>query len=154
MKRIELTKGKFTIVDDDDYEVLSVYKWCCNGRGYAARSLPRINGKQSMVSMHRQIMNFPEGLYIDHINGDKLDNRKCNLRVCTNSENQRNRGVPINNTTGFKGVGFQYGKYNARIKLFGKLMHIGVYSTAEEAHQAYCEASVKLHGEFAKKKQS
>lgn len=93
MKRIELTRGKQTLVDDADYEVLSKYKWWANHAGndnfYAARMTPRDSqtGKQKMILMHREIMRTPLGLVVDHLNCDTLDNRRVNLKNCSAREN-------------------------------------------------------------------
>lgn len=85
---------------------------------------------------------------IDHVNGIKSDNRIQNLRECTHAENQRNRGKNTNNTTGYKGVYLNGGKYSAKITLIGKVTYLGCYDTAEEAHEAYKKAAKKYHGYF------
>lgn len=91
---------------------------------------------------------------VDHINnnGPKDDNRICNLREATKSKNQFNRGRTKNNTSGFKGVQFKkdIGKYRARIKNNLKDIHLGYFSTPEEAYEAYKEAALRLHGEYAR----
>ena len=90
-------------------------------------------------------------MHVDHINGNPLDNRKSNLRICTNAENQRNRGVNKNNTSGYKGVCWakQNKKWKARIKHNGKLIHLGYYKDKEEAARAYDKKAKELHGEYA-----
>lgn len=101
--------------------------------------------------MHRLIMGFPEGKYVDHINGNSLDNRKSNLRVCTNSENQRNRYKTIRNTSGYKGVRLntKRNKYDAEIGHHGKHYYLGTFLNPVDAAKAYDEMARKLHGEFA-----
>lgn len=102
--------------------------------------------------MHREIMNAPDGVQVDHINGDSLDNRKINLRLCTNAENLRNRGKQINNTSGYKGVcwSVRKQKWQAQIKVDRKAKFLGNFETPEDAARAYDAAAKKYHGEFAK----
>ena len=113
MKKITLTQGKEAIVDDDDYEMLMEYKWCAQKRitgiFYVARSTPKdSSGKQKiLLLMHREITNAPKGMEVDHINGNPLDNRKENLRICTNQQNAMNRGKRSDNTSGYKGVSYK-----------------------------------------------
>jgi hypothetical protein len=94
-RRIPLTQGKFTIVDPEDYPRLAKHKWLvrkCNHTSYAARMRPiDAGGKQRTIWMHREIMNEPEGLLVDHINHNGLDNRKSNLRTATQWQNAQNR---------------------------------------------------------------
>jgi len=91
MRQIELTQGKFSIIDDEDFEYISQWKWYYLNLGYAVRkSGGRAN--QKLVYMHRAIMCPPDELDIDHINRNRLDNRRSNLRICTRKENLANRG--------------------------------------------------------------
>jgi hypothetical protein len=92
---------------------------------------------------------FPDS-YIDHINGNKRDNRYMNLRKCGHSENMINRPRQSNNKTGFKGVRLRSDgkKYDAQIGLNGKRYHLGSFDTPEEAAKAYRESAIKMHGEF------
>ncbi|MBL0320674.1 MAG: HNH endonuclease [Alphaproteobacteria bacterium] len=139
-KEITLSKGFVCIVDDDDYEYLSQYRWhSMKGkvRVYASRSY-----KRSQIIMHRELMNPPIGFVVDHINGNTLDNRRSNLRICTHSQNNVN--VKQKNKTGYKGVKLENGKWVARIQIT-----IGTFASAEEAARAYDKASKSLHGEFA-----
>lgn len=99
--------------------------------------------------MHRLILDVPKGAEVDHINGNGLDNRRRNLRICTRSENQWNRRLAPNNTSGFKGVYRFQGKWRAQIQSFGKKIHIGLYETRIEAARAYDEVAIKCHGDFA-----
>jgi len=94
-REISLTQGLVAIVDAGDYVWLSKWKWFakvggCGGDAYAARSV-RINGKVKTVRMHRLIMDAPDGMEVDHINGNTMDNRRCNLRIVSKSENLANR---------------------------------------------------------------
>lgn len=147
MKSIPLTQGMMTIVDDEDYEELSKYKWYF-ALGYAVRGGPVINGKrQPLIRMHRQILKVPTGMEVDHISRDTLDNRRCNLRSVTHTQNQWNRGVSRNNTTGHNGVCFHKGKqrFMARIQKNRRVIYLGYYGTAEEAHVAYHNAASRLY---------
>ena len=97
-KSIPLTQGKFALVDDEDFEKLNQNVWLfCNG--YAARGVNRFP-RRRLLYMHRIILNPPEGFDVDHISHNSLDNRKENLRICSRTENQRNRIIGKNNTSG------------------------------------------------------
>lgn len=105
MKQIPLTQNKFAIVDDKDFENLNQFKWFFNGKGYAGRSKWIKGGNSSIqILMHRIILNAPKNQEIDHINGDGLDNRRENLRLCSHAENSKNRKFYKNNTSGVRGV--------------------------------------------------
>lgn len=152
MKKIPLTRGKFALVDDDDYEELSKYKWRITSNGYALHTGPRDKDrKRKTFLMHRLIMDTPLGLCTDHKNGNKLDNRKENLRICTYSQNNYNIPKKKDNISGCKGVGFhtKSGKYRSRIVVNKKAIHLGLFTKIEDAYNAYCAACKKYHGEFA-----
>jgi hypothetical protein len=104
--------------------------------------------------MHRLIMDNPEGLDVDHKNGNGLDNRKCNLRSCSRLENNLNRAKRSDNTTGFKGVIIDKRKtgekFLSRICMDGNTFLLGYFKTAIEAAKSYNEAAIKFHGEFAR----
>lgn len=127
MKRIILSgkrgNGKSVIVDDDDYEKYNHLRWHLSDTGYAVR---RANGET--IRIHRLIMDCPEGLVIDHLNGDKLDCRKSNMRVCTQSENIKNRH-------GAKGYCYDKSKKKWIVRYKNKFW--GRYNTEEEAKKAY-----------------
>jgi hypothetical protein len=149
MREIPLTQGRFAIVDDEDYErVMAVGPWWLFSHRYAAC---RIDGE--IITMHRFLLGLSKGdaQQVDHINGNKLDNRRCNLRLCTNAENQRNRGPNRNNKTGYKGVSFNKfaGKYQAEIMVNRHPIYLGVFNTVEEAAHAYGIAARFYFGEFA-----
>lgn len=154
MKEIKLTQGKIALVDDEDYERLNRYKWYARMNGhtwYAMRSIC-INGKQTTILMHREIMNAPEGVQVDHIDSNGLDNRKEILRLCTNQENGFNRDAQKNNKLGIKGVRWdkRRNKFYARIKLNGKEIHLGSFNVMGDADSAYRIAEEKYFGEFAR----
>jgi hypothetical protein len=157
MKRISLTRGKFAIVDDENYEwLIAMGNWCCSTGGYAVLNInhKKPNGKcgNSKKWMHREIMNPPSRLNVDHINGDKLDNRKSNLRVCTHSENMKNRKTSKNSISELKGVIAHKpsGKWVAQIKSNKIRYYLGFFEDKYEAAKAYNAAALKYHGEFAK----
>ncbi|MEN6578328.1 MAG: HNH endonuclease [Phycisphaerales bacterium] len=146
---IPLTRGKFAIVDAGDYEWLSKYRWCTLGPGEHPYACRRENGKT--IYMHRQIMQPPEGMCVDHIEGFTLDNRRANLRICTPAENMRNRRGNCGRDLP-KGVTYQRhcNKYRAGIAIDGKPMHIGYYDDPIEAAKAYDRKALELFGEFAR----
>lgn len=154
MKKIDLGRGLFALVDECDYMELSKYKCGAlkhrTGRFY---SYAKINGK--VVMMHRLIMgakSFEEK--VDHIDGNSLNNQRCNLRISTNSENMMNRGLASHNKTGFKGVLKRTNAvarpYKAQIGVNGKTIYIGFFGTAKDAAIAYNEKAMELHGKFAR----
>ena len=140
----------FAIVDDDDFERLSPHSWHCSVRGYAERRAPKKDGKQQMFHMHREIIGTPEGMGTDHINGNKLDNRKENLRICSPVQNARNSVGHIDSRSGFKGVSWYkpYGKWMARIHVEGKSLFLGYFNDPVKAASAYKVAAKKHYGEF------
>lgn len=152
MKQIELTKGKFALVDDEDFEKVSQYKWCFN-QGYVIRGKWN-KGKTDAIAMHRFIMNAQKGELVDHINHNGLDNRRQNLRIATRQQNAINSFKPINNTSGYKGVNYMKGegrvkRWRAVIKFNQKYIHIGYFMDAIEASRAYDKKAKELFGEFA-----
>jgi len=151
MKEIPLTQSKIAIVDDDMFEELSKHKWYFEGR-YAARISSLHLGKQKLIRMHRTICSTPDGMETDHINGDKLDNRRENLRICTRAENSRNKRKRAHNTSGYKGVYWykQDKKWEAQIEIEGKNIHLGYFEDLLNAARAYDAAAIKLHGSFAR----
>lgn len=149
MKSLKLSQGKNTIVDDFDYEYLSKFKWCITNNGYAGRNCGE---SRKRLLMHREIVKPPLGMDIDHINGNKLDNRRSNLRIATRSENMRNSKKRIDNSSGFKGVVFYKRDKNWRayIKINYKQIHLGYFDTAMKAARAYDNAAILYSGIFAK----
>lgn len=154
-KEIVLTNGKVALVDDEDFDKLNAVKWYYRKEGYAVGNLPSPEkGMYPKVLMHRYIMDAQKGQQIDHINGDKLDNRKENLRVANASTNKANCGLRKSNTSGYKGVSKATGKRNkqwtAEIKVNYKRKNLGYFYTPEEAAEAYNKAAIEAFGEFAK----
>lgn len=156
MARIPLTQKLSALVDGADLPWLSQWKWkvCRNGkRGVPYAGRLEWDGKKNChVSMARLILGLTGKIEADHRNGDTLDNRRSNLRPATKDQSLANRRRYRNNTTGFKGVGWdnQQKKYRARLKLGGKLVHSSFHTTAEQAYDAYRKAAMTLHGEFVR----
>ncbi len=150
---VPLSKGYEAIIDATDLPLVDGANWCVSQKpgqpAYAMTNITR-NGKRTSLKMHRLIMGLPDG-EIDHRDGNSLNNRRCNLRVATRSQNECNKGKPRNNTSGFRGVSFfkPHGKWKAQIVLNGKARHLGYFATPEEAHAAYVAARPIFHGEFA-----
>lgn len=140
----------YALVDNEDYEKLSQYNWGLNSFGYVAR-LGKVDGKWKMILMHRIIMDTPKGMVTDHINGNKVDNRKKNLRVCTHQENCRNSTKHRKtNKSGYHGVS-AYGKkkWQANIRGDGGVIRLGTFLNKIDAAKAYDEAAKKYHKDFA-----
>jgi HNH endonuclease/AP2 domain len=153
MKYIKLTKNKFTVVDDEDYEMLNNRKWMYSSGGYAVRSTHRPGKNPGQELMHRTITNCPKGLHVDHINGNRLDNRKANLRVVDAHFNHVNVALSARNTSGSKGVDYRKDKkkWRARICIRGIQRNLGYFKTKEEAVVARIIAAKQYFGEYARK---
>lgn len=157
-REIPLTRGLVALVDIEDYDLLVQYKWLGTPHGstaYAKRTAyVTVDGRKKPYDehMHRVVMKLPNGngLFVDHINGDGLDNRKSNLRVCTHSQNVMNQKRRNDNTSGYKGVSWNSGAWVATISINRKQTCIGRFPTPAEAYEAYCKAAKEHHGEFAR----
>lgn len=157
-KSIPLSRGLTTIVDDQDYEKLSKYKWSAQpmrkkGIGwYAVRTAKDSCGKYITVRMHRAILNMPLGATTDHKNGDGLDNRRANLRVCNSIQNACNREKSRNTSSRFKGVTWDKlrQKWAAQVVRKGKKHFLGRFIDECQAAQAYNEYVSTHYGEFAR----
>lgn len=150
MKEINLSKGVVTIVDDEDYEILNKYKWNLSSDGYAVRGVTD-NGKHKVILIHRIINKTPKGLQTDHINADRLDNRKCNLRTVTVTQNNCNH-PSHKGTSKYKGVswGARAKKWIVQITTNNKLIYLGSFSEEDKAAEEYNQAALKYHGDYAR----
>jgi len=154
MREIPLTRGYVTLVDDDDYEWLSQWKWyAANDRTnvYVQRAERLDNGKQRTIRMHRLILGVGKGIVVDHIDRDGLNNQRSNLRIATPQQNTWNRRKFRSNTSGFRGVAWDSSnqKWKAKININGKPTHLGLFDTPEEAAWMYDHAARIHYGEFA-----
>lgn len=134
-----------TLIDLDDIEKIKQYKWCITSKGYVIG-----NVQNDRILLHRFIMNCPNDMVIDHINRNKLDNRKSNLRICTIQENDFNKSTLKNNTSNVTGVNFnnRVGKWRAYISINRKQIHLGWFVNKEDAIKARQRAEIQYFGEF------
>ena len=139
MEKIRLSNSKgFALIDGEDFEYLSQWKWYLNSNGYARATLP---GSDKKTYMHQLVNKTPKGLVTDHINRDKLDNRKINLRTVEVIQNSRNRGLSNFNTSGHRGVSWtKTNKWEVYIWLKNKKIHIGRFTDFTEATKARKDA--------------
>lgn len=142
------------LVDDEDYKYLNKFKWRITGAGYARRESSRTLGKQKCVLMHREILGILNSLELgDHIDHDKLNNQRKNLRTCNHNENARNRVG--RGKSKYLGVScYEHNskltnKYKAGIYINKKTKHLGYFKTPELAAKAYDKAAKEYFGEFA-----
>lgn len=158
---IPLSKGKFAAIDAADFPLIGTYAWSAaparHGKWYAT-SMTRNRGKRNAVGMgkrprknilmHRVILAPDKSQRVDHKNNDGLDNRRCNLRICTVSQNHANRHRHWS-SCGFKGVVFERGRYLARCGPAKRREYLGTFTTPEAAARAYDAAALRIFGEFA-----
>lgn len=149
MKEIPLTRGAVAIVDNDDFEYLNQFRWYLNSEGYAVRD-KRSGGKRTRIRMHREIIKTPDGMDTDHINNNRLDNRKENLRTCSRAENICNSLIRKDNTSGYKGVSYfkPAKKWKMQITMNGKSI-CKYFDNPKDAAIAYNDAATKYFGKFA-----
>lgn len=146
-KKLPLTKARYALVDEEDFEILSTYKWSVSGtpdRPYAHNHV--------LGLLHRAIVAPPGDMEVDHINGNTLDNRRSNLRVCTSSQNKANSRIRSDNTSGFRGVSsYKRGRsWTSGIGFKGKWIFIGRFSDPMDAARAYDIKAREIFGEFAR----
>jgi hypothetical protein len=153
-------KGNSVLIDEEDYKKIKNKKWSVNtvSKGNCEKKYLRTgiynskNKNTDHISLHRFIMGVKNGEYVDHINGNTFDNRKCNLRICTNAENAANSKKNIKNTSGYKGVSWDKSKnkWSAFITFNYKHIFIGRYENKKIAYINYCLAAIKYFGKFAR----
>lgn len=137
------TNGRAFLVDLQDAEKVKKYYWNIDKAGYVKS--PELN-----IRLHRYILNPPKEMYVDHVSGDRTDNRRSNLRICTPQQNSFNKRHMVKNKTGIIGVHQNsIGKYIAQITYNGKRMHLGTFNNLEEAKQARIKAEKEIYGEYS-----
>jgi hypothetical protein len=153
---VSLTKGYEAVISVSDVPLVDGFNWYAMVQGrsrvvYAVRK-DCSSGKMRTVLMHRVIARAPDGMEVDHINGNGLDNRPVNLRLATKSQNTMNRTAPSHNTSGVKGVYFNKArsKWQAQITVGGKTTALGRFDTLELASAAYAKANANFHGDFGR----
>jgi len=150
MAAIPLTKNQVAIVDEKEFEYLAKFKWYCSTKGYAVRDIV-INGKKKCQWMHRIVSGAVCGVQVDHINHNKLDNRKENLRFCNNQKNHFNSPPQKGGSSKYKGVHWdsKSKKWRAQIHLGDRKKSLGSFKDEEDAALAYNEGAKKYFSEFA-----
>lgn len=147
----EKNKGQYIVVSDCDFLEVSKYKWFLSAKGYPKRNV-WIDGKSTEIALHRLLTGFRSDVQVDHIDGNKLNNRRCNLRLCTSTQNSFNRELGRNNRSGFKGVYFRKDskKWRAYISVNRLWKNLGHFATKEDAAKAYNVGAIIYHGDFAR----
>jgi hypothetical protein len=152
MKLISLTQGQSAIVDDVDFDELSRFKWYAHKDTTSHTFYACSDNAEGRFKMHRQIMHAPDGLEVDHIDGNGLNNVRSNLRLATHAQNKWNIGIRAHNKSGYTGVCFhkQAGRWWATINVNGRQISLGLFDEIEDAARARDAAALKYHGEFAR----
>ncbi len=161
MPEIKLSQGQVSIVDDCDIDLASRYRWRVQNTAsgpYARAWSPMVNKKRRLLLLHREIAarlfgaDQSKNMKIDHVNGDGLDNRRCNLRLCTASQNAMNKRRGRVHSSRFKGVSYRAktGRWRAGICINGSTKDIGTFASEVKAAQAYNSAAMIHYGEFAR----
>jgi hypothetical protein len=152
VKRIDLNQGKFVLVDDEDYQYINQWNWTYNphGGGYASRT-DRSQPRQKTILMHRELMKAKKGQQVDHINRNRLDNRRSNLRICTPGDNSRNAGKRKDGISKYKGVYKREdnGYFVAHIQFNQKRLFLGYYTDELNAAYYYNQKATELFREYA-----
>ena len=154
MKEIKLSQGKIARVDDDDYEILKSFTWHIHNKKYAATCfyIKETKGTKSLF-MHRMIMNPMDGVQVDHIDHDGLNNQRSNLRLCSNSQNSKNVGKRKNTSSKYLGVSYTINRGHkyivAQIMCDYKKIKIGQFKSEEDAAKAYDKKAIELFGDYA-----
>jgi len=147
---IKLLHNKVVIVDDDKFDEISKHAWYVDSGGYAISRI-NIDGKIKLIRMHSMLLNHPKGMFTDHINRNRLDNRLSNLRIVDAKGNVGNMKTPSHNTSGYKGVSkARGGRWRAYIKHNRVQKHLGHFTNIKDAAIAYNNAAIEYFGSYAK----
>jgi hypothetical protein len=151
VREIALSRGMIALVDDEDHSRLAAHKWSYHPLGYAVRQVTE-GGRPRLLYMHREILQAPQSLEVDHRSGDGLDNQRENLRLARRAQNARNQRLRPHSSQ-FKGVSWarETGRWHAAIMVDYRRIYLGSYLTEEEAAVAYDLASRELHGEYGRR---
>lgn len=150
MIQIMLKPGKTVLIDEIDIPLINHYKWYVDQDDTVIANGPQVNGKRTVLKLYRLIMNAHCGEWVDHVDHNRLNNTRSNLRIATRYQNSCNRQMGRNNAIGYKGVQLHGRKWRADITVNGKTTYIGLFQTKEEAARAYDNAAYRHFGEFAK----
>jgi hypothetical protein len=146
-------KGHEILVDDEDYAELSKYTWSVNNYGYAYRTVKLADGRRTSELMHRRILGLERGDQRegDHEKGNRLDNRRSKLRICSHQQNSQNTGKKSHGAGPLKGAHWDAKRstWTSTIRYQGKNRYLGTFETPELAHEFYCLAADMIHGEFS-----
>ena len=155
---VPLTQGQWALVDTDSLPVVGVANWCAMWsptlKGFYAVRKVRMSGKFMTLYMHRAITDAPQHVFVDHRNGNTLNNLRMNLRFATAAQSAANRSVQANNSSGYSGVRRRPSSWEASIKVDRKRIRLGSFATKAEAIAARERAESRLHGEFVRPKVS
>lgn len=154
---VPLTRGYEAVIDATDAYLVAGRNWSAattprRKAVYAVRVEVQEDGRSKMLLLHRVISGAADDQHTDHKDGDGLNNRRSNLRTCTQAENNRNMGLRADNTSGFKGVFFNKPTkvWRSEIAVSGRRIYLGQFATAELANAAYQKAAAEFHGDFAR----
>ena len=150
--RIFFRNGSFFLIDAEDFPAVSQRTWSLGKRGYPVSHTSRkMPGGARTEPLHRYLMKPEPGYEVDHISGNKLDNRRKNLRICSHQQNMFNQRIRCTNSSGYQGVSYhkKAEKYEAYISRDGKKIYLGLFISAEAAAAARDCAASKLYGEYA-----
>lgn len=150
MAKVPLTNGSFAEVDDDDIDVVSGHRWHAVNPPTSSTTYALARQGTRSILMHALILHVPDGYTVDHRDRNGLNNRRDNLRPATRSQQNQNKTITRNNTSGFRGVHRHYGKWRARIMIDGQNVHLGVRADAVSAARLYDSAARTHYGEYAR----